>query len=912
MNPRSTTRAALLLALAIAAAAAPGFAAGAATYRGAQPALRFDVSPPLAGLAPAASKQVGLAGGLLAEPAPAPGEERTPLVADPVAQDWLGALTIPAPALSFDGPSRSDSAVPTSPPDPAGDVGPSHYVVMSNLVFSIYSKAGVKLYGPVPNNTLWAGFGGACEAENAGQPIVLYDQFADRWLLTQHTAAGPTYYACVALSVTGNPLGSYYRWAFPTGANVPDDPRYGIWGDGYYLGTRERQGAVFQGVGVYAFERAAMLAGASAPQVVSFLVPPGDPPYEVGDGLLPADVDGATPPPAGSPAIFVGAVDDALYSDDLLSIWRFHADFATPDDSTFTSAATLPTAEVDTQLATPAFIPQPGTATLLDTGSYRQRPLHRVVYRNFGDHEAVIGNQTVEGAPDMAGIRWWEVRDPNGTPTLHQEGTYVPGASDGIHRWMGSAAMDVEGNLALGYSASSAALHPSIHYTGRLAGDDLGTLPQGEGVLFAGLFSQTVGSLWGSYSSMNVDPADDCSFWYVNQYLPAAGADWRLRIGTFAFAECDQPDFTIRAAPTAQAICAGAPAAVDLTLGALRGFASEVTLAVAGAPAGTTAGFTPAALTPPGASAFDLTDTGAVTPGVYLLTLTGTAGAAVRAADTALRVDAALAAGPLLVAPADGATAQPLAPTLTWNVAAGAASYHLQVDDQSDFSSPVVNVTLTGTSYVPSGLAPLTPYFWRVFAVNACGELASATFDFTTAAPYCHAPGAAIPDGSAGGVNDAIAVVSDHAILDLDVTVKINHTWVGDLKVTLKHDAGVPVALVSRPGVPALDNDGCDFDHVDVRINDEGTDGSVEAACSATPPAISGNRVGGDPPSASLLAAFDGQLLGGTWTLNVADLLGGDSGTLVEWCLVPTLDPMPFSDDFELGNLSRWSAKFPL
>lgn len=913
MIPRSSVRAAIL---AVALAAAPAFAAPGATFRGAQPAARFDVSPPLVSLAPAAGKDAGLAGTLLDEPLPAPVAPRASFVADPLAQDWVGALAIPAPVVSFDGPSRSDSAAPTTPPDPSGDVGPDHYVVMSNLVFSVYSKAGVKLYGPAANNTLWAGFGGPCEAENAGQPIVVYDLFADRWLLTQHTGAGPTYFVCLALSATGDPLGSYYRWAFPTGgggANLADDPKYAVWGNGYYLGTRERQGAVFQGVGVYAFDRAAMLAGASAPVAVSFLMPPSDPPYEVGDGLLPADVDGATPPPAGTPALFVGALDDgALYSDDALTIWRFTVDFTTPGDASFAWTVTLPLADLDTSFATPAVIPQPGTATLLDTGAYRHRPMHRVVYRNFGDHDALVGNLTVQGAPGMTGIRWWEVRDPNGTPALFQEGTYVPGATDTIHRWMGSAAMDVEGNLALGYSASNGSVFPSLYYTGRLAGDASGTLPQGEGILHAGLFSQTTDSGWGTYSSMSVDPADDCSFWYVNEYMASTGANWRLRIGSFAFAECDQPDFTIGATPSAQAICAGAPAAVAVDLGALRGFASEVTLTVAGEPAGTTAGFTVGALTPPGASMLELADTALAAPGAYLLTVTGTAGAAAHAADAALRVDAPLAAGPVLVAPADNATAQPLAPTLSWNAAAGAASYHLQVDDQADFSSPVADVNLTGTSRVVTGLAALTKYYWRVSAVNACGTQASSTFNFTTAAPYCHAPGVPIPDPSAAGVSDALAIVSDHAILDLEVTVRINHTWVGDLKVTLKHDSGTPVLLVNRPGSPFLGSGGCQNDDIDVRINDEGTDGDFEtASCSASPPAYAGNRVGGDPPSTSLLALFDGQQLGGTWTLNVSDWVGGDSGALIEWCLVPTVDPMPFSDGFETGDFSRWSAKVP-
>jgi hypothetical protein len=511
----------------------------------------------------------------------------------------------------------------------------------------------------------------------------------------------------------------------------------------------------------------------------------------------------------------------------------------------------------------------------------------------------------------MAGIRWWEVRDPNGaTPTLHQEGTYVPGATDLIHRWLGSAAMDVEGNLALGYSASSDAIYPSVHYTGRLAGDTPGTLPQGEGVIHAGTGSQTPDSRWGTDSALTVDPADDCSFWYINEYLPVSGGNWRLRVGSFAFAECDVADFRIAATPSSQAICAGDPATLTVALGALRGFASEVALALAGQPAGTAAGFSPAALTPPGTSTLTITDTAAVAAESYLLEIAGSAGGVTHSANAALEVDVPLGAEPTLVAPADGATDQAIAPTLAWSAVDGATSYLVEVDDDLGFSSPEFSSTQLSTTGVATGLAPLHRYFWRVTAANACGEAVSAIFDFTTAALFCRAPGVAIPDGSAAGVDDTLILAANGSIVDVDVTLRINHVWVGDTKVTLSH-GGAPVTLVHRPGYTGS-GFGCGKPNIDVRVNDEGTDGNIETACNASAPAIAGNRVGGDPPSTSLLAAFDGQPLAGTWTLNAADLSGGDAGTLIEWCLIPTVDPMPFADGFETNDFSRWSTFVPV
>jgi hypothetical protein len=192
-------------------------------------------------------------------------------------------------------------------------------------------------------------------------------------------------------------------------------------------------------------------------------------------------------------------------------------------------------------------IPQPGitnTTQWLDILSYRQRPTHRLAYRNFGTHEALVTNQSVEAFPGLAGVRWYEVRRTAGTYSVFQQGTFSLG--DGVHRWMGSAAMDWQGNIALGYSVSSASgVFPGIRYTGRLSGDPLGQMNLGEAVMVAGTGVQlTTNSRWGDYSSLNVDPTDDCTFWYVNEYYTAAGqasslAGWSTRIGSFKLPGCE-------------------------------------------------------------------------------------------------------------------------------------------------------------------------------------------------------------------------------------------------------------------------------------------------------------------------------------------------------------------------------------
>jgi sRNA-binding regulator protein Hfq len=515
-----------------------------AVYRGVGFAERFDVSPPLAELAQRApffesftnpdikDRPTGLEGPF------------GPQDIDPLVQQNVGPGEIPAPSVGFDAFTGT-----VSPPDPNGAVGPNHFVVIANVQFAVYSRTGALIVGPSNINTLWSGFGGACQNENAGDPVVLYDRQADRWLITQFTAAGPTFFNCVALSQTGNPAGAYYRWAFGTGGNFPDYPKYGIWPDAYYISTREFLGSAgpFQGVGAYALNRAQMIAGNPNPQVISFLVPPGGTPYRVGDGLLPSDLDGSTPPPTGSPNFYIGTQDNGgPYGapSDAVNIFRFHVDFAIPANSTFTGPIVVPATAFDTIFpcapGSRDCIPQPGTAQKLDHLGYRQRPLFRAAYRNFGTHEAIVTNQSVEASGGLSGIRWWEIRNPNGSPTIFQEGTYAP--ADGVHRWMGSIAQDKQGNMALGYSVSNAtSVFPGIRYTGRLVGDPLGTMPQGEGVFANGAGSQTGSPRWGDYTAVTLDPTDDCTFWYVNEYFQATGPTWRLRVGAFKYPSCTPP-----------------------------------------------------------------------------------------------------------------------------------------------------------------------------------------------------------------------------------------------------------------------------------------------------------------------------------------------------------------------------------
>jgi hypothetical protein len=461
------------------------------------------------------------------------------------------AADIAAPSVSFEG-LRGEDNIPVLggipiPPDPVGDVGPTQYVQMVNTVWAVFSKTGTRLLGPLSLASIWAGFENRDCEDNSGDPIVLHDQLANRWILTQFTTNGPEFFNCVAVSTTPDATGSYFRYAFSTGLNFPDYPKYGVWPNAYFLATREfAPGDGFAGIGTYALERNRMLEGDPTARAVSFLTPPGDTPWITGDGWLPSDLDGNRKPPAGSPNFFVGTQDDdAQYGApfDAINIFQFFVSWGRSPTAAFFQSAQIPVAEFDTTFpCTPPgsrnCIPQPDTGQKIDSLTRRQRPIWRLAYRNLGDHESLVANQSVEARRGIAGVRWYEIRQPRTQPVVFQQGTFSP--DDGVNRWMGSIAMDGKGNMGLGYSVSNKTVHPGIRFTGRLAGDPANQMTRGEGVIVNGGGSQTSpAARWGDYTSMNIDPGDDCSFWYVNEYYQTTSArGWQTRIASFRLPGC--------------------------------------------------------------------------------------------------------------------------------------------------------------------------------------------------------------------------------------------------------------------------------------------------------------------------------------------------------------------------------------
>jgi hypothetical protein len=495
-----------------------------------------DVSPPFSQMAVGASSNGGgsdsqtlsarSTGAMISNPN-----------SDPVAAPFAGPLTGVTSFLNFDGQSAQDNrnvfGFAFVPPDTNGAVGATQFVQMVNVTIAVYDKSsGALQFGPAAIHALWSGFGGLCEFgggtptfSDGGDPIVLYDHLAGRWLVTQlqydttftHTAE------CVAVSTSSDATGSYNRYEFDFGTNFPDYPKFGVWPDAYYNSINVFPPHGFAGAQACAFDRNAMLAGTPA-SAVCFQQP------STVSSLLPADLDGSTLPPAGSPNYFVGLADSAH-----LNFFRFHVDFRNPANSTFsgpTLISVAPYSEICARATTVACVPEPQPGEKLD--GLADRVMFRLAYRNFGDHESLVVNHTVKGGA-LAGVRWYEIRNPL-APFVYQQSTVI---DPNVDYWLGSIEMDKTGNIALGFSASSHTVFPSVYVAGRAPTDPAGAmfgplvLVSGSGVQFNSF------KRWGDYSSMSVDPTDDCTFWYTNEYYAVTGSfNWATRIGSFKFNSC--------------------------------------------------------------------------------------------------------------------------------------------------------------------------------------------------------------------------------------------------------------------------------------------------------------------------------------------------------------------------------------
>ena len=584
---------ALLAVLLTASGCAPERAAGGGdsprVQRGPEISYaRAELSPPLAALPPVNSTA-------------------TP----PTTTDSL--LQFPAATLNFVGqgttlegctfPNPASACTSSgAPPYPSGAAGPNHYVQVVNGGIAVWNKSGTLVMAPRRIDTLWSQYGGSsgnrCNAENDGQSTVLFDRWTGRWLITQLSLpnqaqnASPSF-VCLAVSKTNDPTGAYYLYDFSYNAVLDDYPQFGAWIDGFYASFNNYNATGLIGANLCVFDRAKLVIGQAAYQQCFLLPSPVS-------GVLPATIDAPVLPASGSPGLFLNLDTTA----GKLNLWALHADFTTPANSTLTGPTAIPVdaftptcGSSGTSATATACVPQPSPGNALAPVSDRLMP--PVVYRNFGTHESLVANHSVT-AGAAGGVRWYELRSPFGTPTLFQQGTYAP--ADGSWRFMGSIGEDAGGSIALGFTLSNATTNPpSVAWTGRLASDPVGTMGQGETVIAAGggvetgtISTGVTANRWGAWSSMSLDPADDCTFWFTSELYPANGAlNWDTRIAAFKFPGCGASDFSLGYLPGPQWVPQGASIDYTITTAVTKGNAEEIGFGVQNLRTGLTAVFNP-------------------------------------------------------------------------------------------------------------------------------------------------------------------------------------------------------------------------------------------------------------------------------------------------------------------------------
>ncbi|HSX61701.1 MAG TPA: hypothetical protein VLF18_16025, partial [Tahibacter sp.] len=668
-----------------------------------------------------------------------------PLVPLQFTEPTRGGNTFTTPIINVAG-----STSQASPPDPTGDVGTTHFVQSVNgsggSEVRIYRKSDGSFVRSFSMVSL--GGTGAC-ASGLGDPIVLFDELASRWVLTEFsTQSGRS--LCVYVSDTDNleaPTVTWYKYTFTMPA-FPDYPKYGVWGDAYYVGANESGTSGARPV--YAMDRTKMLAGQPATfQRVTI-------PNLAGFGFqmtTPADHDGIDAPPAGARGIFMRHRDDESHNSgsnnptqDFLEVYQLAVDFTTPANTVLSGPVNIPIAEFSSNLngltAFNAF-PQPSGQKL---DPLREPVMNRLAYRNFGSYESLIGNLVTDiDGNDTGGIRWFELRRVGGIAnpwTLYQEGTWAGAASphDGIDRWMAGISMDSSGNIAMAYSMvrQSPALFPALGYVGRLSSDPLGTMTTPETTLIAGSGNHG-NERWGDYFQMGVDPVDGCTFWFTGEYMPSTTKG--TRIGSFKFDACGTPTFTVNGTNLSQEVCTAAGTAnltpVTVNVGSVSGFVTPVNLAFANAlPTGFSGGFTPTTVTPPGSSTVAMSVANTAAPGLQTIGLSGTSGATTKTANLNVTVATATPSVPALTSPADNAVGVAFTPVLSWSASTQAKDYVVEVATDAGFTSIVFTQTVAGggtSATVTPALNSNTRYYWRVRSGNICGASTnSPVFTFKT------------------------------------------------------------------------------------------------------------------------------------------------------------------------------------
>ncbi|MHB8513600.1 MAG: hypothetical protein ACYDCC_15700 [Actinomycetota bacterium] len=576
----------------------------------------------------------------------------------PVANTSALSTTVPSSGASCQGTGNSDGNVP---PDTQVAVGTTQVVEAVNVHFQVFDKGCHAAPTSTTFATFWTGYTGTgCAGAGFSDPVVLWDTLASRWVIEIIDTTNNV--LCIGISTTSDALGSYYRYSFAdaNSGNLPDYTKMGVMADAYYMTSDEFVGSTgYNGPSLCALDRSKMLIGATPTRQCAL---PGTHGLSTSFiAVMPGSLDGSTPPPSGAPEWFVteGATLDANGNTTDLEYWSMKVDWSNSSNTVVTDGVSLP---VDPYVPACGYTsPDPGAVNFCIVDPPPGSPLDalgpnmmfRLAYRNFGDHEALVVSHAVDTGlsqnPDTStGERWYELR-PNGSGGLgvYQSGTHAP---DSTYRWMGSIAMDQSGDMGLGYSVSSSTIYPGLRYTGRLASDPLGQMEQERDLhVPTGYSVSSIGASsgpyrWGDYSEMSIDPTDDCTFWYSNEYAqgPPQNGDWLTWLGSFKFPSChsSSSDFSIAESPSSLSINQGVSGTVSVTTAITQGSAQSVALSVSGLPSGVNASFNPSTITSGGSSTLTLTATTSAATGTVPVTITGT-GSTTHSTTVSLTVTAA-------------------------------------------------------------------------------------------------------------------------------------------------------------------------------------------------------------------------------------------------------------------------------
>ena len=651
-----------------------------------------------------------------------------------------------------------------NPPDPSVAVGPNHVIQMINgssgAYFRIYDKTGTPLNNQTYLDNL-TGRGGL------GDPIVLYDQLADRFVMTEFANRSETGSEglVVAVSATADPLGAWHVYYFSTGTTFPDYPKFSVWPDAYYATSNDFANASsYNGSSVYAFDRSRMLAGlpVTSFQTVKFSTTS----FTKYFAMCPVLLQGTATPPAGTGGLIAYMFDDSWTSTtadrDSIGLLEYRINWSNPSLSTLVNLSSLQAADFKSQICTAsrgACVPQPGTTTRLE--ALQQRVMNQPIYRNFGNREGIVFSHVLDKGSNITAIRWYEMQKTTGTWSILQQSTYGP---DNVHRWMPSIAYDAAGNIGLAFNVSDGStVFPGVRYTGRRSCDPLNTMTYAEAIIIAGT-SRNASSRYGDYNHLVADP-DGNSFWFTAEWN--AGTTWSTRVANFALDNCSTPACD---APGSLASSNITAASATLSWAAVSGAASYTVEYKA-----STATTWLVAASATTSTSINLTGLSAST--IYNWRVrTNCSSNSSGFTDAQFTTAAAPCNAPGSLA---GSNITATSATLSWAAVSGAASYTVEYKASTATTWLVAASATTSTSISLTGLSASTTYDWRVRTNCSSTSSSFSLAQFTTAAePVCAAPGSLSSTSiTSSSATVSWAAISGAASYTVEYKVSTSSSW---------------------------------------------------------------------------------------------------------------------------------------